>query len=95
MGIAPDYAATLLSAAGESALAAPSPVGSLLEPLTPRELDVLRLLVAGLSNQAIAQELIVTVGTVKRHLNSIYGKLAVQSRTQAVARAQTLHLLYR
>src|SRR5439155_8768785 len=46
-GIAPDYAATLLSAAGESALAAPSPVGSLLEPLTPRELDVLRLLVAG------------------------------------------------
>ena len=92
-GIAPDYVATLLSAAGVPKLPAPAPAGSLLEPLTEREREVLRLLVAGLSNQVIAQQLIVTVGTVKRHLNSIYGKLGVQSRTQAVARAQTLHLL--
>ncbi len=92
-GIAPDYVATLFSAAGAPKLPAPTPAGSLLEPLTERELEVLRLLVAGLSNQAIAQELIVTVGTVKRHINSIYGKLGVQSRTQAVARAQTLHVL--
>jgi LuxR family maltose regulon positive regulatory protein len=92
-GIAPDYVTMLLSAAGAPNLPARAPAGSLLEPLTERELEVLRLLVGGLSNQAIAQELIVTVGTVKRHINSIYGKLGVQSRTQAVARAQALHLL--
>jgi LuxR family maltose regulon positive regulatory protein len=91
--ITPDYVATLLSAAEAPNLPALTPAGSLLEPLTEREREVLRLLVAGLSNQAISQELIVTVGTVKRHLNSIYGKLAVQSRTQAAARAQALHLL--
>jgi len=92
-GIAPDYVATLLSAAGSPAPAAPSPAGSLLEPLTERELDVLRLLVAGLSNAEMARALIITVGTVKRHINSIYGKLGVNSRTQAVARAHTLKLL--
>ncbi len=91
-GIAPDYVATLLSAFGEQPVAAPSRASPLVEPLTERELDVLRLLVTGLSNAEIARELIITVGTVKRHVNSIYGKLGVQSRTQAVARAQTLHL---
>jgi len=49
--------------------------------------------VAGLSNSAMAQELVVTVGTVKSHVNHIYGKLGVNSRTQAIARAHTLHLL--
>lgn len=92
-GIAPGYVAILLSAAGSPTLAAPSPAGSLLEPLTERELDVLRLLVAGLSNAAMARELIITVGTVKSHVNHIYGKLGVQSRSQAIARAHTLHLL--
>jgi LuxR family transcriptional regulator, maltose regulon positive regulatory protein len=92
-GIAPDYVATLLSAFGEQTMAALSRPGPRVEPLTERELDVLRLLVAGLSNAAMAQELVITVGTVKRHINSIYGKLAVNSRTQAVARAHTLKLL--
>jgi len=92
-GIALDYVANLLSAAGEPTLAAPSPAGSLLEPMTERELEILRLLVAGLSNAAMARELIITVGTVKRHVNSIYGKLGVNSRTQAIARTHTLHLL--
>jgi LuxR family maltose regulon positive regulatory protein len=92
-GIAPDYVATLLSAFGEPALAAPSPAGSLLEPLTERELDILRLLVMGLSNAAIARELVITVGTVKSHVNHIYGKLGVNSRSQAIARAHTLQLL--
>jgi LuxR family maltose regulon positive regulatory protein len=93
-GIAPDYVATLLSAFGEQPRAAPSRAFPLVEPLTERELEVLRLLVRGLSNAEIARELIISVGTVKRHVNSIYGKLGVQSRTQAVDRAQTLHLLY-
>ena len=92
-GIAADYVATLLSAFGEQTVAAPSPPGSLVEPLTERELDVLRLLVVGLSNAAMARELVITVGTVKRHVNSIYGKLGVDSRTQAVARAHTLQML--
>lgn len=92
-GIAPDYVATLLSAAGVPALAAPAPARSLLEPLTERELEILRLLVAGLSNAAMARELVVTVGTVKSHISHIYGKLGVQSRSQAIARAHSLHLL--
>lgn len=91
--IAPDYVATLLSAAGAPKLPAPPPAGSLLEPLTERELDVLRLLVMGLSNHAIARELVITVGTVKSHVNHIYGKLDVQSRSQAMARVHSLKLL--
>jgi LuxR family transcriptional regulator, maltose regulon positive regulatory protein len=92
-GIAPDYVATLLSAAGAPILATPALVRSLLEPLTERELEVLGLLVAGLSNATMAQELVITVGTVKSHINHIYGKLGVQSRSQAIARAHSLHLL--
>jgi LuxR family maltose regulon positive regulatory protein len=56
-------------------------------------LDLLGLIAAGLSNSQIAERLIVTVGTVKWHLNNIYGKLGVSSRTQAVARARELELL--
>jgi LuxR family transcriptional regulator, maltose regulon positive regulatory protein len=92
-GIATDYVATLLSVAGAPVLAAPAPAHSLLEPLTERELEVIRLLVAGLSNAAMARELFITVGTVKSHINHIYGKLGVQSRSQAIARAHILHLL--
>jgi LuxR family maltose regulon positive regulatory protein len=66
---------------------------SLVEPLTPRELEVLRLLAAGRSNQAIADELVVAIGTVKRHVNSLCGKLGVPSRLAAVARARDLGLL--
>jgi LuxR family maltose regulon positive regulatory protein len=66
---------------------------SLAEPLSERELEVLRLIASGHSNQAIADRLIVAVGTVKKHINNIYGKLDVQSRTQALARAGELHLL--
>jgi LuxR family maltose regulon positive regulatory protein len=54
---------------------------------------VLRLVGTGLSNQEVARELYVTVGTVKKHLNNVFGKLGVKSRTQAVARARELKLL--
>ena len=63
------------------------------ELLTEREVEVLRLLAAGRSNQAIADELIVAVGTVKRHLNNIFGKLGVQTRLEAATRARDLDLV--
>jgi LuxR family maltose regulon positive regulatory protein len=65
----------------------------LVEPLRERELDVLRLIAAGCSNRAIADRLAIAVSTVKWYVNAIYGKLQVESRTQAVARARELDLL--
>ncbi len=91
-GIAPDYLARLLAAfGGEDDLTSPA-MEALIEPLTERELEVLRLVVAGLSNPEIAQELVITVSTVKSHLNHIYGKLGVKNRFEAVARARALGL---
>ena len=65
----------------------------LVEPLTEREMEVLRLMAAGLSNREIADELVLAMGTVKAHLHNVYGKLGVRGRTQAAARARELHLL--
>jgi ATP/maltotriose-dependent transcriptional regulator MalT len=65
----------------------------LVEPLTPRELNVLQLLARGLSNQEVAAELILSVGTVKFYTGQIYGKLGVNSRTQAIVHARELQLL--
>jgi len=65
----------------------------LIEALTERELELLCLVAAGHSNQQIAQELFLAIGTVKKHLNNIFGKLGVSSRTQAVARAREIDLL--
>ncbi len=65
----------------------------LVEPLSERELEILRLIAAGMSNTQIAEKIVVTVGTVKWHLNNIYSKLAVRSRTQAIAAARELRLL--
>ena len=63
------------------------------EPLSERELEVLRLIAAGKSNKEIARLLVIAPGTVKKHLNNIYGKLGVHSRTQALVRANALELL--
>lgn len=65
----------------------------LVEPLSEREREVLQLVAAGLSNSQIAEQLIVTTGTIKTHINHIFGKLGAQSRTQAVAHARELGLL--
>lgn len=65
----------------------------LAEPLTPRELAVLRLIASGMSNQEVAEQLVITAGTVKVHLSNIYSKLDVRSRTQAVACARESSLL--
>jgi len=65
----------------------------LIEPLSKRELEVLRLMAEGYSNQEIAEHLVVTLHTVKKHSSNIFTKLGVNSRTQAVARARQLNLL--
>ena len=64
----------------------------LIEPLSARELEVLHLIVEGLSNDAIARKLFLSISTVKVHLKHIYGKLQVNSRTQAIARFHELNL---
>ncbi|MCB0209882.1 MAG: response regulator transcription factor [Anaerolineae bacterium] len=71
----------------------PEPVNDLIEPLSERELEVLRLLAAGMSNQEIAEEFIVTIHTVKWHTKNLYGKLNVHNRTQALVRARELGLI--
>jgi LuxR family maltose regulon positive regulatory protein len=68
-------------------------VAGLVEPLTARELEVLGLLAAGAPNRAIAEQLVVTPETVKKHLSHLFDKLGVTNRTQAVARARELGLL--
>jgi LuxR family transcriptional regulator, maltose regulon positive regulatory protein len=65
----------------------------LVEPLTPRELEVLGMLAAGRSNQVIAAELVVTLDTVKKHVSHVLGKLGAANRTEAVARARELELI--
>jgi LuxR family maltose regulon positive regulatory protein len=65
----------------------------LIEPLSERELEVLHLLAQGRSNQEIGDELFIAVGTVKKHLSNIFGKLGIRNRTECVARARELGLV--
>ena len=66
---------------------------AMVEPLSEREVEVLRLLAAGLSNPEIAERLCLTVNTIRSHVKSIYGKLNVHSRYEATVKAQDLRLL--
>jgi ATP/maltotriose-dependent transcriptional regulator MalT len=70
-----------------------SPAQSLIEPLSRREIEVLQLVAQGLSNQEISERLVIALETVKGHNKKIFGKLQVQRRTEAVARARQLGLL--
>ncbi|GAB4477357.1 MAG: LuxR C-terminal-related transcriptional regulator [Anaerolineae bacterium] len=90
---APAFVDVVLAHARGVAPSRPAVAQSLIEPLSERELEVLGLIAAGLSNTEIAERLVIAQGTVKRHINNMYGKLGVQSRTQAVARARELRLL--
>jgi ATP/maltotriose-dependent transcriptional regulator MalT len=65
----------------------------LLEPLTAREEEVLRLLASGASNQDIVEQLVISLATAKKHVSNVLGKLGVASRTQAILRARELGLL--
>jgi LuxR family maltose regulon positive regulatory protein len=97
-GIRPDYVNKLLAAFEAekkdehltSSILAPS---TLVEPLSPRELEVLRLIAQGLSNQDIGQRLFLALDTAKCHNRRIFEKLQVQRRTEAIARARELDLL--
>ncbi len=93
-GNAVPYVDHLLAALGISAPEPPPPVPSeLVEPLSDRELQVLRLLAEGQTNQEIARRLYMSVNTVKTHLKNIYGKLGAKNRARAGARARELGLI--
>ncbi|MGE0570482.1 MAG: LuxR C-terminal-related transcriptional regulator [Dehalococcoidia bacterium] len=89
------YAIRLLDQMGAHALSAPGgePHGALIEPLTPREREILGLVAAGLRNQEIAEQLVISLPTVKRHIANTYGKLGAGHRAEAIARANALGLL--
>jgi LuxR family maltose regulon positive regulatory protein len=105
-GLMPDYVAKLLAAFPRSEARGPrtelaealhsvlsSQSSSLIEPLSQREVEVLRLIAQGLSNHEIGERLFLALDTVKGHNQKIFGKLQVQRRTEAVARARELGLL--
>ncbi|MFD0589501.1 AAA family ATPase [Paenibacillus sp. GCM10027627] len=77
----------------EASREASSDVSTIEEPLTDRELEVLALLAAGLSNKEIADRLVIAIGTVKVHIKHIFAKLKVNRRTKAIAHAKELNLL--
>ncbi len=83
----------LLAAFGSVEQKKSASIPALIEPLTDRELEVLDYLATGMSNQAIAEQLFVSLAAVKWHARNIYGKLEVKNRTQAVAKARELGLL--
>jgi LuxR family maltose regulon positive regulatory protein len=91
--VMPDYADKLLTAIHEKTHSPILGQLSLVEPLSPRELDVLRLLAAGFTNRQIADELVISSGTVKTHVHNICGKLGTRNRTEAAARARELGLI--
>jgi LuxR family maltose regulon positive regulatory protein len=94
----PDYlqriqAAIALAWPARSDASQPSPQSTPFELLSTREWDVLQLVAGGLSNQQIAEHLILSLHTVKLHVKHILAKLGAANRTQAVARARAFHLL--
>jgi LuxR family maltose regulon positive regulatory protein len=92
-GVMPDYAGDLLAAFGAGLSFLTATEAALPEPLTQREQEVLKLIAAGLTNREIAEELVISPETVKKHTANIYGKLGASNRTEAAARARELDLL--
>lgn len=91
-GVAPEYAGKIMQAI-ESNRGISTASNSLVEALSGREIEVLRLVAAGMTNRQIADHMIVSLGTVKTHVHHIYGKLDVLNRAQAIRRARELQLI--
>ncbi len=91
--IAPEYVAKILSAMDDRSRIPVIGQLTLAEPIHPRELEVLRLMAAGQSNSQIAEQLVVSIGTVKTHVHNICGKLGSRNRIEATARARELGLV--
>jgi len=87
------YLAGLQQAFGRGPAAVSATQPGLVDPLTGREAEVLNLLAAGRSNQAIAAELVVSLDTIKKHVGHVLAKLGAANRTEAVARARELDLI--
>jgi LuxR family maltose regulon positive regulatory protein len=90
--IGSSYATVLLSQIDKTSGKTQPSMQILSEPLTSREVEVLKLIESGCSNQEIAGQLVISIPTVKRHISNIYSKLEVQSRTQAVAIGKELKI---
>ena len=93
-GMAPSYIHRLLAGSGASDVRTPASQG-LIEPLSDRELEVVRLLASDLNGPDIARELVVSLNTVRSHTKNIFAKLGVNNRRAAVSRAADLGLLTR
>ncbi|HLZ23482.1 MAG TPA: LuxR C-terminal-related transcriptional regulator [Ktedonobacterales bacterium] len=91
--VAPNYVGKLLAAFGQLGSSLAPVAQALHDPLSARELEILRLVASGLSTNEIATTLVITDGTVRNHLKHLYFKLGAHSRVQAVERARALHLL--
>ena len=87
------YSNSLLAAFSQSTPVEKPKQAAIPEPLSERELEILRLIATGSSNKEIAEKLIIAVSTVKTHINNIYGKLGTSRRTQAIAIARKQGLL--
>jgi LuxR family maltose regulon positive regulatory protein len=89
------YARKLLAASGATPALHPSmpPSELLIDPLSGRELEVLRMIASGAPNKKIAHDLVIAIGTVKRHTVNIFNKLGVENRTEAVAKAREMEIL--
>jgi LuxR family maltose regulon positive regulatory protein len=93
-GIVPDYTFKLLAVfESEKHGDITQPPQPLVEPLSPRELEVLKLVAKGFSNREISERLFLALDTVKGHNHRIYGKLGVKNRTQAVNKAISLKII--
>jgi DNA-binding NarL/FixJ family response regulator len=91
--LAPTVTRRLIEAFASGNVAPVAPATTVLDALTPRELDVLMLVTRGMSNAEIGQELGVATGTVKAHINAVLGKLGVRDRVQATILAYDMGLV--
>lgn len=92
-GTQPDQVGQILAALGKKQATVGNNPPALVEPLSERETEVLRLIRAGLSNREIAAKLVISLGTAKTHVHNICGKLEVRNRTEAATRASELNLI--